>query len=362
MMTEAKDTAMPANKAALSRALGAAFLSHQVEQLEKSVAQGATSGDWRDRRQKPESSPPRNGQRGIINMNHRLASPQPKPQAKPAGKKQTGELANGNALHDDNRSRRPSDPVIDVVVVDVSVLVHAIHQLKLWCRSDRKEKIIVPLEALNTLDLLKKGTNSLAQRARTASRILEAQVGVNNRIIVQQDDAYVLWGRIPFQEASIPNSSPEWVRRTICCARFEVEKARPGVKVVFAVSSPNSTPNGEKNDEHIALSPVPLPAPHPHMNKHEPRSSGALVAQWAKCAGLEVLDIKPTVSGSHEDEVDRSRRISGRKPHPHQHSTSNGDGGMVKRPPAVLAMMEMVSQPNKAVRVLARGEKLDPDP
>lgn len=137
---------MPANKAALSRALGAAFLSHQVEQLEKSVAQGATSGDWRDRRQKPESSPPRNGQRGIINMNHRLASPQPKPQAKPAGKKQTGELANGNALHDDNRSRRPSDPVIDVVVVDVSVLVHAIHQLKLWCRSDRKEKIIVPLE------------------------------------------------------------------------------------------------------------------------------------------------------------------------------------------------------------------------
>jgi hypothetical protein len=35
---------------------------------------------------------------------------------------------------------------------------------------------------------------------------------------------------------------------------------------------------------------------------------------------------------------------------------------MVERPPAVMAMMEMVAQPSKVVRVLARGEKLDPDP
>jgi hypothetical protein len=40
----------------------------------------------------------------------------------------------------------------------------------------------------------------------------------------------------------------------------------------------------------------------------------------------------------------------------------NGNGGsMVERPPAVMAMMEMVSQPQKVVRLLARGEKLDPD-
>ena len=33
---------------------------------------------------------------------------------------------------------------------------------------------------------------------------------------------------------------------------------------------------------------------------------------------------------------------------------------MVERPQAVMTMMEMVTQPNRVVRVLARGEKLDP--
>ena len=38
-----------------------------------------------------------------------------------------------------------------------------------------------------------------------------------------------------------------------------------------------------------------------------------------------------------------------------------GSPGLVERPPAVMAMMEMVAQPSRVVRVLARGEKLDPD-
>jgi hypothetical protein len=34
----------------------------------------------------------------------------------------------------------------DVVVVDASVLVHALYQVKKWCKDGRQEKIIVPLE------------------------------------------------------------------------------------------------------------------------------------------------------------------------------------------------------------------------
>lgn len=34
----------------------------------------------------------------------------------------------------------------DVVVVDASVLVHALHQVKKWCRDGRAEVVIVPLE------------------------------------------------------------------------------------------------------------------------------------------------------------------------------------------------------------------------
>ena len=34
----------------------------------------------------------------------------------------------------------------DVVVVDASLLVHALGQLKAWCRKDREEIVVVPLE------------------------------------------------------------------------------------------------------------------------------------------------------------------------------------------------------------------------
>lgn len=34
----------------------------------------------------------------------------------------------------------------DIVVLDASVLVHALDQLKKWCKSKREEIIVVPLE------------------------------------------------------------------------------------------------------------------------------------------------------------------------------------------------------------------------
>jgi hypothetical protein len=38
------------------------------------------------------------------------------------------------------------DKDADIVVVDASVLVHALHQVKKWCRDGRDEIVIVPLE------------------------------------------------------------------------------------------------------------------------------------------------------------------------------------------------------------------------
>ena len=96
---------------------------------------------------------------------------------------------------------------------------------------------------LNTLDLIKRGTTPLAQRARAASRILEQQVGTNPRIKVQRDEAYVLWDDIPFLLAKegkggengnaegekesvlmLPENTPEWLRRTVACARWELDR------------------------------------------------------------------------------------------------------------------------------------------
>jgi uncharacterized membrane protein YgcG len=285
--------------------------------------------------------------------------------------------------------------------------------------------------ALNTLDLLKKGTTPLAQRARAASRILEAQVGTNPRIRVQQDDAFVLWDQIDFSEAPEHHEndlnsklagathSPEWVRRTISCARWEVEHAdaspaspadttkkdmpercttnQPRPKVVLAVlSTPsdlsprfstlklNLSPHnvGATNlEQPQVLTPVPLPAPSlPPANKFEPRSAGVLVAQWAARARITIFEVEPT--WADDDERERPRRArrgsidspggaGGGKAHGHGckgrgggggSGVGGGNGALVERPPAVMTMMEMVAQPSKVVRVLARGEKLDPDP
>lgn len=254
-------------------------------------------------------------------------------------------------------------------------------------------KKLTDLLALNTLDLLKKGTSSLAQKARAASRILEAQVGTNARIRVQRDDAFVLWDQILFKDDDIPNSCPEWVRRIICCARWETENperelTRPEqqivknmknlkqdpVKVVLAILSaaPNLSPQPvslKLADMAISaetpLAPVPLPAPAvPHANRFEARSTGALVIPWASKAGIELLEVEPALPG-RGDEEDRPKR-GGHPQAARGRRTSGGEHrakpGLVERPPAVMAMMEMVSQPSKVVRVLARGEKLDPDP
>ncbi|KAJ3810904.1 hypothetical protein F5876DRAFT_88629 [Lentinula aff. lateritia] len=390
----------------MSRALGAAFLNHQVEQLEKSVGNvhGPSSGNWRDRTSKYNSGNPNNSKHNapkrvsskVVNTNNRkrdgefqlLTRDKESPKSEQGLRKKSHEQQEKDA---------------DIVIVDASVLVHALNHLKKWCKSGREEVVIVPLEALNTLDLLKKGTTSLAQRAREASRILEAQVGNNPRIRVQRDEAFVPWDAIDFQlesdntdDKSNIQNSPEWVRRTICCARWEVQHVSPaddtGTKpnVVIAVctaittSPSNATtklPDADANSTAL-LTPVPLPAPsHAHFNKHEPRTMGSQVSRWAAKAGVTILDLKPAPPLSQStpksngstgysghprssSEEDRPKRILNNKGGRRPPSAENGKlkGGLVERSPAVSIMMEMVQRSDsKVVRVLARGEKLDPE-
>ncbi|KAF9482874.1 hypothetical protein BDN70DRAFT_379993 [Pholiota conissans] len=357
---------------AMSRALGAAFLNHQVEQLEKTVSSnGPASGNWRDR--KTTTSPvPRRG------ANPPAPGVKLQPKKTPAKDRKDREFDRGVITHHHRISEDRKERDADVVVVDASVLIHALYQVKKWCRDGREEIIIVPLEALNTLDLLKKGTSSLAQKARAASRILEAQVGTNPRIRVQRDDAFVLWDKISFEEdPKLVATCPEWVRRIICCARWETENAEEELKpvtkdhplkavlAILSVAPNTSSPHEGSMTAGTPLTPVPLPAPSAvHGNRFEQRSTGTLVSSWAAKSGIEILEIDPALPGrgGEHTEEDRPKRNNGnsrgRRPSASDHGPKSG---LVERPPAVMAMMEMVSQPTK-VRLLARGEKLDPDP
>jgi len=112
---------------------------------------------------------------------------------------------------------------------------------------------------------------------------------------------------------------------------------------------------------------MPLPAPTvPHANRYEARSTGTLVGSWAARAGIQLHDVEPSLPGRGGDDEECRKRshghaqgTRGRRPSTSEHGAKSG---LVERPPAVMAMMEMISQPSKVVRVLARGEKLDPDP
>ena len=130
----------------MSRALGAAFLNHQVEQLEKSVSnRPAVSGNWRDRRQTPPEFSNATGRGGNNNSKRPLQPPVVR-----AARKKSNEPPERDRTESRHRRKLSGDPKgekdADIVVVDASVLVHALYQVKKWCKEGRQETVIVPLE------------------------------------------------------------------------------------------------------------------------------------------------------------------------------------------------------------------------
>ena len=133
---------------AMSRALGAAFLNHQVEQLEKSISSnGPTSGNWRDRHYPlpPMGSSKRGPSSAAIKM-----VPKTKVETKAIPTKERDKDFNRTTTTSPGTKRTSAEDKrekdADIIVVDASVLIHALYQVKKWCRDGRQEVVIVPLE------------------------------------------------------------------------------------------------------------------------------------------------------------------------------------------------------------------------
>lgn len=145
--------AAPQNKLAMSRALGAAFLSHQVEQLEKSVAaprnhNGNNSGNWRDR-QRPHHQPSNDSKRGQLPIGGiRITTTATHPHQQHQHQHQQRERSVPARKRGAEDAKKTSTKEADVIVVDASVLVNALGQVKKWCRDGQEEIIIVPLEGM----------------------------------------------------------------------------------------------------------------------------------------------------------------------------------------------------------------------
>ncbi|KAG8758473.1 hypothetical protein FRC12_010002 [Ceratobasidium sp. 428] len=173
--------------------------------------------------------------------------------------------------------------------------------------------------------------------------------------LLHRDDAFIRWDTIaaksPSGASSVPNQpdarwkvegagAPEWMKRIVCCAKWEVNAASAdGKRVALAVvDSKDSAAAGRH---------------------HEPLVEGELVREWATKLGLEVLEVereKPAGSPGKGERRARGGGGGGRANGPTP-GRGRGRGGLVEKPaPAI-----MVPPAGKVIRVLARGEKLDPE-
>lgn len=120
----------------MARNLGAAFLNHKVEELSKKT-QAAEFQRNRERR----------GSRGGVAGGQR---PSTRNGRQLRNDEATKGFRNNDGEHSSEREDRPvGRKDANVVVVDASVLVHALGQLKAWCRNNREEIVIVPLEGMH---------------------------------------------------------------------------------------------------------------------------------------------------------------------------------------------------------------------
>ena len=110
-----KDVSTHPGKDAMSKALGQAFLAHQVRQLEAGAG--------------PRGKPPRRGTpRRQLDVMGRDKSPQ------------------NQAQHTAAPRLMANQTIPSIIILDASVFVHSLDQIKKWLSAERPERLVVPLE------------------------------------------------------------------------------------------------------------------------------------------------------------------------------------------------------------------------
>ena len=137
------------------------------------------------------------------------------------------------------------------------------------------------------------------------------------------------------------------------CSCFDLENSSQFIPLKLVDMSVGSEP------------PVPLPPPAvSHANKNEVCSIAAPVTCWGTIAENQLLEVEPSLPGreNNQPKCSHPSRGSNRNCRPSGGDRTIVKSGLVERPPAAMTMIGMISQPNRVVRVLARGEKLDAVP
>ncbi|KAJ9108039.1 hypothetical protein QFC20_003608 [Naganishia adeliensis] len=240
----ADEAARAERQARLSKALGAAYLSHQIEQLEDRVTSNLTlGGRGRGEGEDEEAT--------VV--------------------EETVDVA--EEINEDTHAETR-------LVLDTSALVFALPAITRLLRTGKAE-LIVPLETLRTLDLLKKGMHPYAVAARTATRFIETE---QRRTRAGQGEGEVgddgwrkirpgLWIQRDHEQEHIGPASdetdvttPPFIQSTLACALYfrkfwDLTSSQP----VLAVAVPPE---------------VKVPSEDP-VARYAERADGRALREWA---------------------------------------------------------------------------------
>lgn len=147
----------------LSHAMGVMFLQDKVDKLEQDVS---------------KITYPRGVQKTRSAPTHDLISSRPRHDAAAQVRAQPRAVT-GPGLSPDT-DVGAAKLATSIRLVDASVLIFSLRSVHNWSR-DQSTCVVIPLEAINTLDLLKKGDEPINLAARKATRWLEDKISISTQ-------------------------------------------------------------------------------------------------------------------------------------------------------------------------------------
>ncbi|UZJ51641.1 hypothetical protein CBS101457_000961 [Exobasidium rhododendri] len=286
-------------KEALCRAMGTLFLQHRVDKLQGDVDQlqhrkeeGGSSrkdkcswgGGWKGGCRSKNAL---NGQGG-------RRSP-PSTNAESNGLFGAGKSSPKSSSSTSNTKHEGSTNAKKIVVADVSLLIYSLRTIHNWLK-EGDCRVVIPMEALRTLDVLKKGDHYLNLVARKATRFLDERFGCES---LGTDTTASFAPGLVAQKASEKVTCAEWksmeltvldndgrrqdasddelrrmsnsVRETLACSLFFLREL-----VMF----PASQDKMEGNLERLPQFCLALALPPPHFDCSE--DVRGVNAQWIK--------------------------------------------------------------------------------
>ncbi|CAO1615097.1 unnamed protein product [Parajaminaea phylloscopi] len=264
---------MAPDQNAVCKAMGALFLQHRVACLEREV-------------ERREADRLEAGKESMDSHRQPLIASQDKASYCPAA------WAKERLLGCIGRTAPPAADV--VYVVDASVLIYSLRSVHRWLR-DAAIRVVVPCEAVRTLDLIKKGCGQVSVAARRGARFLEEKVRSPATAPGTMSQAPGLWIQREHERLSLEDAERIRVASSDAAAEqddLDLRQAPLHIQEALLCGLWHQQAAGAKFPSTAFAYSVALPPPASAATATEDdadvtmRVDGATILPWARAYGL----------------------------------------------------------------------------